>query len=335
MIWLTWRQFRAQFLAAAAVLAAATGYLVIVGLQLHSGFDNLPADCDGLCPGAGRLIGRYRNPYYIGSALVLLAPALIGAFWGAPMIARELETGTHRLIWNQGVRRGRWLAAKLLVTAAAAMLVTGLLSLLVSWFADPLDRLNQDRFQPLMFDVRGLVPLGYAAFAVALGACAGLFLRRTTAAMAVTLAVFTAVQVLMPLAVRPHLRPAVHSEVALNATTLGTARMFGFSGDTLGPDSPMIASLDIPDGWVLTGNEPQAVRHADGRAVTFGTQPCRAEAGGPATRECLAQADLHIAVDYQPADRYWPFQWIETAIYLALTAALAALTTWGLRRRLG
>ncbi|MFJ5927230.1 ABC transporter permease subunit [Kitasatospora sp. NPDC092948] len=335
MIWLTWRQFRTQLLVTAAALAVATVYLVVVGLQLHSGFRDLPADCAGACPEVNRLIGHYRNPYFVGGALVLLAPALIGAFWGAPLIARELEAGTHRMVWNQSVGRGRWLAVKLLVTCAAAMATAGLLSLLVTWFVGPMDRLNQDRFHPLLFDVRGLVPLGYAAFAVALGVCAGLFLRRTVAAMAVTLAVFTAVQVLMPQFVRPHLQPAIHTQVPLNTTSLGTAGMFGFSGGVGDGDSPMVASLDIPNGWVLTGVEPQPVLDASGRALTLHTQPCPSAANAPAERDCLAKADLHIAVDYQPADRYWPFQWIETAIYLALAAALAALTSWGLRRRLG
>ena len=40
-------------------------------------------------------------------------PALIGAFWGAPLITREFEAGTFRLAWNQSVTRARWLAIKL------------------------------------------------------------------------------------------------------------------------------------------------------------------------------------------------------------------------------
>jgi len=35
--------------------------------------------------------------------LLLAAPALIGMFWGAPLIAREFETGTFRLAWTQDV----------------------------------------------------------------------------------------------------------------------------------------------------------------------------------------------------------------------------------------
>jgi len=45
-------------------------------------------------------------------AQALATPALLGIFWGAPLIARELETGTCRLAWNQSVTRTRWLTVK-------------------------------------------------------------------------------------------------------------------------------------------------------------------------------------------------------------------------------
>jgi len=40
--------------------------------------------------------------------LVVAVPGLIGIFWGAPLVARELETGTYRLAWTQSVTRKRW-----------------------------------------------------------------------------------------------------------------------------------------------------------------------------------------------------------------------------------
>ncbi len=40
-------------------------------------------------------------------------PALIGAFIGAPVLAREFETGTFRYAWTQGFGRWRWTLAKL------------------------------------------------------------------------------------------------------------------------------------------------------------------------------------------------------------------------------
>ena len=52
--------------------------------------------------------------------LVLVVPALIGMFWGAPLIAHELETGTFRLAWTQSVSRRRWLLVKMGLVGLAA-----------------------------------------------------------------------------------------------------------------------------------------------------------------------------------------------------------------------
>ena len=71
---------------------------------------------------------------------MLVLPALIGLFWGAPLIARELEAGTHRLVWNQSVTRTRWLAVKLGLLGLAAIAAAGLGSLAVDWWSDPLDK---------------------------------------------------------------------------------------------------------------------------------------------------------------------------------------------------
>ena len=48
MIWLTWRQFRAQALTALAILAAATAYFVITGLQMHHTYTADLAACTPL-----------------------------------------------------------------------------------------------------------------------------------------------------------------------------------------------------------------------------------------------------------------------------------------------
>ena len=80
--------------------------------------------------------------------LVIVVPGIIGIFWGAPLVARELETGTFRLAWTQSVTRTRWLAVKLAVVGLASMAVAGLLSLMVTWWASPLDRVNVEPVLP-------------------------------------------------------------------------------------------------------------------------------------------------------------------------------------------
>src|SRR6202042_1827298 len=86
----------------------------------------------------------YQALYLISVVSILFAPAVIGLFWGAPLIARELETGTSALAWNQSVTRTRWLAVKLAAGGLAAMAVTEALSLMQTWWAAPISQAAAD-----------------------------------------------------------------------------------------------------------------------------------------------------------------------------------------------
>jgi hypothetical protein len=150
-------------------------------------------------------LASYRWMQVLAPPLLLVLPALLGMFWGAPLVARELETGTFRMAWTQSVTRKRWLAVKLAVAGLASMAIAGLLSLILTWWFSPIDRVQANPLDPSVFGVRGIVPVGYAAFAFALGVTAGVLLRRTIPAMAVTLVGFTAARLAVTYYVRPYL----------------------------------------------------------------------------------------------------------------------------------
>ena len=207
MIWLTWRQFRAQTIVTAAFLAALAVTLLVTGLSLAHVYDSSGlATCQGSSCGtfAGNFINEVKGGFsekifYAGIYIVYAAPAIIGIFWGAPLIAREIEAGTFRLAWNQSVSRARWVVVKLGLIGLAAMVTAGLLALMTGWWASPVfkaaaaarsDSLSIARVAPPLFGAQGIAPVGYAAFAFALGVTAGLLIRRTIPAMAVTLAGF-------------------------------------------------------------------------------------------------------------------------------------------------
>jgi hypothetical protein len=118
VIWLTWRQHRAQLLVTA-------GFLVLLGLLLAGSAieaklyvaEHAPPGCPGpavACADLEVALGRrYDAVYSVFGWLPLVLPALVGAFWGAPLLGREYERGTHRLAWTQAVPVWRWLAVKL------------------------------------------------------------------------------------------------------------------------------------------------------------------------------------------------------------------------------
>jgi len=333
MIWLTWRQFRGQAVIALGALAALTIFLVILGLRIRGTYDANVVDCATTCSLANArdaLEASYLTPLLLTGFLVVLVPALLGAFWGAPLVAREIETGTHRLVWNQSITRTRWLAVKLALVTLAGVAVAGAFSLLLTWAASPYDKLLSGRFEPLFFPTRNIVPLGYAAFAVVAGIVIGLVLRRTIPAMAITLAVFAALQILVPTLIRPYLQAPVTQTVAFTADT----RVSEFSSG--GPNSTGISingyDNTVPGSWMLSSRVP--LMNAAGEQVTRDTVADCLKGDMRRDMACISQLDLHFTVKYQPADRYWTFQWLELGAYLLLGGVLAAFAFWRVRRSL-
>ncbi len=343
MIRLSLLQFRVQAITAIAVLAAFAVLLAATGphlasLYAASGVSGCrPASCGQLATNfLQQAYGTYWVLYLLGVMLILLTPAVIGLFWGAPLIARELETGTSALAWNQSVTRTRWLAVKLTVGGLAAMAVTEALSLMQAWWAAPIGRavghgasgtsLAMGQFSSLVFVTHGLTPFGYAAFTFTLGVTAGALIRRAVPAMAVTLAIFTAVQIAMPLWIRPNLFPPHHTTVAIG-------RDITFSNDTKGNFTLITGSLPgQPGAWIVSSRAVDAAGHPVSTAPSACTQAVVSGASSSGL-DCLTSHGIRIAVTYQPASRYWAFQWTETAIYLAVALALAGYCFRQLSRR--
>lgn len=343
MIWLTWRQFRPGALMMAALLAVLA---LALGLSGHGIADDYSSgiamctaqgDCSGFVQG---FFDGHRTPFLLLTALVLLLPAVIGIFWGAPLLARELEGGTHRLVWNQGITRGRWVSVKLGLLGSASAAAGGLGSLAVSWWMEPIDKAaasDYPRMAPMLFAARGLVPVGYAVFAFVTGVVVGMLVRRTVPAMAITLAVFVAVQVAIPMLVRPHLFVPVKET---NAVTIAD-----LEGMMRTPEGRTRVVLDPqPPGsgaWTLSSRTLDPDRNAVSEIwlpVSAGSS-CPADPAKPAQgAECIVERldDLGYAVEltYQPASRFWRFQWAEAGIYLALSFGLAGFCLWWVRRRL-
>jgi hypothetical protein len=346
MMWLTWRQFRAQAIAGAAALAVLAIVLAVTGLHLAHLFDSsgvatcqVHGDCGPLVSAFTQQMQArgYKVLFDLTIALLLVTPALIGIFWGAPLVTREIEAGTFRLAWNQSVTRVRWLAVKLALIGLASIATAGLLTLMVSWWASPIDRAGAlpagrngttglNRFVPVLFDARGIAPIGYAAFAFALGITVGVLVRRTVPAMAITLAVFAAVQIVMPLWIRPHLIAPVHATSAFNA-----ANLTEFSTSNSGRTMTVEAAVNLPGAWVLANQTLTPAGH-----VFTGPAPAACMSSNTSINACqdaLGRLGLRQHVTYQPAGRYWAFQGYETGIFVVLALGLAAGCVWRVRRR--
>ena len=211
MTWLVWRQYRAQAAVALALLAAFAAVLVVTGLRIASQWHSVVTACTSHAAGASGCLdvslGGARAQDLIG--LVMIVPAVLGFLWGAPLAAQELETGTVNFAWTQSVTRTRWLTVKAGWLLLAAALWGGAIGALITWWSGPRNALYLNQFQPGNFDIQGIVPVGYAVFATALGIAAGALLRRTLVAIAVTIGGFIGVRLLITEVVRPHYMAAV------------------------------------------------------------------------------------------------------------------------------
>ena len=312
MAWVTWRQHRHQLLIGLAVIVGLALAALVTGLPMHTAYQRealsscLPPTARSGCD---IIVRHFQSEFGSGVGLaryLILLPALVGMFIGAPLLARELEQGTHRFAWTQTVTRRRWLLSKTLLLALAVTVGACLLSALVMWWRQPFDSL-EGRLSPSGFEIQGLVVPAYAVFALSLGVLAGAALRRSLAAMSVTLAAFVAVR----LAVAQLVRPRYESPERETMT--------GLVPGTHARDWVLSNSLvDAVGRHISAAREDLAILHA---------QQARIDA-----QEYLLSLGWRRALSFQPADRFWTFQAIEAGIFVALAVALFGATVWLLQR---
>ena len=311
MAWVTWRQHRLALGGVVLVLGGLAVYLWRTGLGIHQAWA-ADAAChpanSAACGQIGLFLTRNVPTEVTAGILLTLAPALIGAFVGAPVLARELETGTFRYAWTQGFGRWRWTLGKLVPLAVAVTAATGALSVLSWWFFQPFFADNFGTpLAPALFDLRGVAYAAWTLVAFAIGALAGMLIRRVVPAMAATLAVYLGLAVVPGLWLRQHYLPPV-------LTTSNNLPNFAW----------------VISQWYTKGGTFTFPARGT-QIVSAVSQLCPSFNGPPA--QCLTQNGYTQWTSYQPGDRFWPFQWIEAGWLVALSVLLIAVTIWLVRRR--
>ncbi len=363
MTWFAWRQFRLQAIVAAIILIVLAVVFGITGLHLYHQYDTVVKHCASHAD-CGSVISAFQSSNHLLQHFIqaggILLPALLGAFWGAPLVAREFESGTFRLAWTQSVSRTTWLMGKFAVVALAAVVTDALFTAMATWWARPFDHLNNSPFSG--FDTRDIVPIGYALFAVTLGVAIGLLIRRTVPAMALTFAAFATLRILFTDYVRPRFAtplryksafnapfqssgggapsaiakagPGANAWVLTNTTLSRTGKIIGQNGG-IGPNGEFnvtsIGSHHDALGGVGTcpNRFPSPPAHLVGQRISIGPDPAMTKA----IETCINSFHLQSLYTYQPASRFWTFQWYEMGSYVVLSAVLASLSVWWVRRR--
>jgi hypothetical protein len=311
MAWVTWRQHRIALAGVAALLAALAVYLWLSGLQMHHSYAAACHPASSLdC--AINFTGRYGITAVIVSIFLQAVPALIGAFVGAPVLARELETGTFRFAWTQGIGRRRWTLVKLVLLAVVVAAAAGAFSVLFSWFSQPFFAAGYAiPFTTRLFDLGEVAFPAWTLAAFAIGALAGMLIRRVVPAIAATLAVYAGLAAATALYLRQHYM-----------TALFTSKL------NLPGSAWLINQWYTKGGKFAFGAHGFPLAHAISRLC-----PPRIGTSGLSPAQCLTQHGYTVWTSYQPGSRFWPFQWIEGGWLLALSVLLIAVTVWLVRRR--
>lgn len=330
MNWLTLRQYRTQAIAGYAALFLLTAVFVITGFQIFDTFvaSGLQACIrgGGPCDELSTFFSNRYNSLQWFLPLVLVAPALFGMFWGAPLVARELEHGTHRLAWTQGVTRRRWISSKLLIVMGSAAVASGILAAAVTWWSRGfVDSHNWVRLDFGPFDLTGIVPVAYTLFAVALGVALGAMFRKTLPAVFATLAAFFAVRIPIITLARKHFMAPITRSFPLGVdephiTGMGTGGLRDWVFR-----SEVVDKTGAPFGQF--GITPQMLADRCPDLLAPGEAPAKIDAA-----RCLGRLGVRVSETFHPDTRYWSFQWIEAGIFLFLAVALVAFVIWRVKR---
>jgi hypothetical protein len=313
MAWVTWRQHRLQLfmglglLAAVAAAAVASRFPIIASYHRNALASCLPPASSSGCDLIRRhFLGQWDGFVQVARWLILL-PAFVGLFVGAPLLAREFEHGTHRLAWTQTVTRRRWLVSKIVWIGLATVVLAGVLGATALWWRGPFNSVG-GQMGPSAFEIEGLVVPAYALFALAAGIFAGALLRRTLSAMSLAVVMFVGTRLVVSRFLRPHYLGPLHERTA------------GLDSSAHGRDWVLDNTLvDAVGRRISTAREDLAIVHA---------QSARVDAHG-----YLLSLGWRRVITYQPAGRFWIFQSIEAAIFVALALAIFAATIWLVRRR--
>jgi hypothetical protein len=333
LTWVTWRQHRAALVGAVALLGAIAAYLAYMGWEIHRAYDSFnacrPAAQRGQPLGGLRLeatpacgaLGRAFFSFYGGGQgsvltsglnaqtvpfLLLAVPVLVGAFVGGPVLARELESGTFRFAWTQGAGRVRLAAARLVPLAVVLTAAAYGLSALFSWYIGPLVQAGITGKYPMqLFGTMGTDFAAWTLFSFAVAGFAGVLLRRAVPAMAASIVVLTAADVVTMMALRQHYATPVV---------------------VTGNEPAGIGNLVVGNWFTTTSGAPvsQATVNNAFARLPFGVSPSTA---------MLAKHHYLQWWSYQPASRWWQFQLTEGGWLLAASLLVIAATVLLIRRR--
>ena len=311
--WVTWRQHRLGLIGAVALLGGVSVLLIWSRISIHRSYSDLGLNhCTDYstpqCRSAMDLfLQQYQGWGQFLPRFLTFVPVLLGVFVGAPVIAKELESGTFRFAWTQGRSRVQWTVIKIVLLGLALTAAALSFSALFAWWFTPFVPAMGRMESGQAYEVLGVVFAARTLFAFTLGVFLGAVIRRSIPAMAATGTAWLLVAWPSVL----WLRPRIEKPISV-------------------PDN---ANLVTQNGWVVHSWIQDPGGHHLSELQLFRL----AQSTGQNTRVSFEQflTAHHYTrwVSYQPDSRFWHFQLIEASAYLALAILFGFAATWWVARR--
>lgn len=317
MIWVTWRQHRIEALIAGLVLAGVITILLVLGIEMSSSYQSAGlTNCPEQLPACSELAGNFINHFGLSINLITILlsslPLLVGMFIGAPLVARELEQRTHRLVWTQSITRMQWLGTKMFLLIGVTLLAFIALIPLIAWWSAPWNAVTSPWST---YEVRGIVLPAYALFALALGIAVGILSRRSVAAIGITIVLFIVLRLAIAFWLRPYFLPPLVSISSIDRPGAPSHTDWLIELGTIDRNGQELSDNAISSIC------PQIIGKGDAQAFA-------------AFQACEQQHGFHSRSFYQPANRFWLFQVIESAIFLLLAIAFLTPGVWFASKKL-
>jgi hypothetical protein len=312
-LWVAWRLERATLLILGGLTSVFAAWLVIRGLQLHSIVGAARSCRRPYTPACYAVQARIGSPTATaGPILANLLPLVVGMFVGAPMFARDFEEGSQRFALTQGTGRIRWVASRLALTAAICLPLASLVGLLGWWLLAPYRGPAFYGGGPWaggreLMTVTPVLLTGWTLLGLAIGVTLGMLLRRTVRAIAATGTLLAVLMVFAVLQLRPLLL-SIDPVRVRNTSPLGTYTVTTYF---TGPDGHILSTAALNQ---LVAHIPPKVAAANSELTWY------------------AARHVYFWLAYQPASRYWLFQFAELGVLVLVSALLVALTLRVARR---
>lgn len=273
------------------------------------------------CPTISNNFSNMTDPISAMLFVLQVLPVIVGVFLGAPLVARELESGTYRFAFSQATSRTRYLVAA--VTMLGAFVAVGgvVLGLLIAGWAHPFEVVDVGEaiWLPGNFVTSWWLLAAWSVLGLAVGAFIGTIMRKTVSAMATALVVvggLVAAAIAVGVRELVSIAPRVSKTITPQGLNVGAIGRQAYTGQA--PRSAWLIRA-----W-MTGPHGRALSPKQSTRM-LGLLSANKTSSGSALH-LLALHHVSYWVSYQPASRFPLFQGIAGA-FLVLFAVVATVIT--------